>query len=187
MEEEVKKAVEFLKKGKIILYPTDTIWGIGCDATNQKAVGRIYTIKKRYEDKSMIVLLDDPAKIEKYVSKVPLIAFDLMNSIETPLTIIYPNAKNLAKNVIASDNTIAIRVTRDDFCRQMIALFGKPVVSTSANISGEPAAITFSKISDKIKNSVDYTVGINRNTIHTTKPSTIIRFRENGEFEVIRK
>lgn len=187
MEEEVKKAVEFLEKGKIILYPTDTIWGIGCDATDQIAVEKIYSIKKRYEDKSMIVLLDDPGKIERYVAQVPLIVYDLMNRIEAPLTIIYPGAKNLAKNVIASDKTIAIRITKDPFCMQMISLFGKPVVSTSANISGKQAPITFSKISEEIKDSVDYIVGINRDIINTTKPSTIIRIRENGEFVVIRK
>ncbi len=187
MEEEIKLAVKFLKAGKTILYPTDTIWGIGCDATSQKAVNKVFKIKKRFESKSMIILLDDAAKLDHYMKLVPEIAYDLIRNIDTPLTIIYPGAKNLAKNVIASDQTIAIRIVRDEFCRRMIKEFGKPVVSTSANISGEPAPITFQKISEEVLKSVDYTVKLDQDVIHTTKPSTIILLKENGEFELIRK
>jgi len=187
MEEEINKAVDYLKKGKVILYPTDTIWGIGCDATQQKPVDRIYRIKQRFESKSMIILLEDVDKLSKYVKKVPPIAFDLIERYKEPLTIIYPNAMNVAKNVVADDGTIAIRIVRNDFCRKMISLFNKPIVSTSANLSGQPAPIAFSKIPKEILDGVDYIVNYNRDVIIGTKPSTIIRLFENGEFEVIRK
>jgi L-threonylcarbamoyladenylate synthase len=187
MLEEIKKALGFLKAGKVILYPTDTIWGIGCDATLSKSVDRIYKIKQRYESKSMIVLLDQPENLTKYIEKVPPIAYDLIEMYHEPLTIIYPKAKNIARNVIPEDGTIAIRIVRDEFCRKLIAELGKPLVSTSANISGQPAPITFSKIPDEIKNAVDYVVDHNRNVVIRTKPSTIIRILNNGEFEVIRK
>jgi L-threonylcarbamoyladenylate synthase len=187
MKEEILKTVEYLKKGKIILYPTDTIWGIGCNATNYQAVEKVYAIKRRVESKSLIILVDSFDKIKQYINKVPLIADDLINSINTPLTIIYPNAKKLAKNVIARDGTIAIRVVKDEFCQQVIKEFGKPVVSSSANVSGEPNPIIFSKISDDILNSVDYVVNVHRDRVKETKPSQIIKLEENGEFKVIRK
>jgi L-threonylcarbamoyladenylate synthase len=187
MEEEIKLSVDFLKKGKVILYPTDTIWGIGCDATLQKPVDRIYRLKQRFETKSMIILLDHADKLANYVKKVPSIAFDLIERYKEPLTIIYPNAMNVAKSVVAEDGTIAIRIVRDEFCRKMISLFNKPVVSTSANLSGRPAPIVFSKIPKEILEGVDHVVDFNRNVIIGTKPSTIIRLSENGEFEVIRK
>jgi L-threonylcarbamoyladenylate synthase len=187
MMEEIKRALRFLKEGKVILYPTDTIWGIGCDATLVKPVDRIYKIKQRFESKSMIVLLDQADKLTLYVEKVPAIAYDLIERYHEPLTIIYPKAKNIAKNVVPEDGTIAIRIVRDDFCRQLIDALGKPLVSTSANISGQPAPITFSKIPDAVKNGVDYIVNHNRDVIIRTKPSTIIRLQDNGEFEVLRK
>ena len=187
MEEEIILAVDFLKKGRIILYPTDTIWGIGCDATQPKPVERIYKIKKRMEIKSMIVLLDHASKLTGYVDKVPPIAYDLIERYNDPLTIIYPRAKNLARNVIAEDGTIAIRIVRDEFCRRMVEMLGRPVVSTSANVSGEPAPLMFSKIHEEITGAVDYIINYNRQNIVRTKPSTIIRILENNEFEVIRK
>jgi L-threonylcarbamoyladenylate synthase len=187
MEEEVKLSVELLKKGRIILYPTDTIWGIGCDATQPKPVDRVYRLKQRFERKSMIILLDHPDKLATYVKKVPPIAYDLIERYKEPLTIIYPNAVNVAKNVVADDGTVAIRIVRDEFCRKMISLFNKPVVSTSANLSGQPAPIIFSKIPVEIVEGVDYAVRYNRDVIIRTKPSTIIRLLDNGEFEVIRK
>jgi L-threonylcarbamoyladenylate synthase len=186
MIEEVKRTVEHLRKGHVILYPTDTIWGIGCDATNEKAVERIYDIKERIESKSMIVLLDDEKKLEQYVKIVPVIAFDLIHSISKPLTIIYPNAINLARNVMASDKTIAIRITRYDFCKQLLELFGKPIVSTSANVSGEPSPLAFSKISKKIIDKVDYVVDYHRDIVNATKPSTIIKIDARGNFNIIR-
>jgi L-threonylcarbamoyladenylate synthase len=187
MMDEINKTLEYLRSGKIILYPTDTIWGIGCDATLPKPIERIYQIKQRFESKSMIILLDDAGKLSKYVDKVPALAYDMIESYNEPLTIIYPGAKNVAKNVIADDGTLAIRIVRDDFCRQLIAAFGKPIVSTSANVSGQPSPITFSKIPDEIRHKVDYIVNYNKDAVVRTKASTIIRIRENGEFEVIRK
>ncbi len=187
MKKEVDLAVEHLKKGNVILYPTDTIWGIGCDATNEAAVEKIYRIKKRMESKSLIVLLADPEQLNSYVKKVPVIAYDLISSISKPTTIIYPNAVNLAGNVVASDNTIAIRITRYEFCRQLVKSFGKPVVSTSANVSGDPTPLAFSKISDEVLRSVDHVVDYHRNVVHETKPSTIIKIDERGNFNIIRE
>lgn len=187
MEEEIKKAVDFLKKGKVILYPTDTIWGIGCDATQVRAIEKIFKIKMRAGEKSMIILLDRAEQLARYVKKVPPIAYDLMERYMEPLTIIYPQAINLAKNIVASDGTIAIRVVRDEFCREMIRRFDRPVVSTSANLSGQPAPMVFSQISEEISKKVDHIVHYNREEVIRTKPSTIIRITENGEFEVVRK
>jgi L-threonylcarbamoyladenylate synthase len=187
LKEEIKNTLAFLEKGKIILYPTDTIWGIGCDATDQQAVDRIYRLKKRVETKSMIILLDDAAKLPLYVKEVPDIAMDLVNSVETPLTVIYRGAQGLAKNVIASDGTIAIRVTRDKFCRKLIQQFGKPIVSTSANISGTIDPITFNQIPMVIKNGVDYAVNHHRDRIVKARASRIIKIEPNGEFTIIRK
>lgn len=187
MEKEVLKAVDHLKKGHVILYPTDTIWGIGCDATKEESVEKIYQIKRRVGDKSMIVLLADPADLYSYVETVPKIAFDLIRGIDKPLTIIYPGAKNLAANVIADDNSIAIRIVRNEFCKRMVKGFGKPVVSTSANISGDPSPVVYSRISEKIISSVDHVVDYQRNMVHRTRPSTIIKINEKGIFHIIRE
>ncbi|HPI86250.1 MAG TPA: L-threonylcarbamoyladenylate synthase [Bacteroidales bacterium] len=187
MDEEINSTVSFLKKGRIILYPTDTIWGIGCDATMTKPVDQIYRLKQRAEKKSMIILLDSAEKLAYYIRKVPSIAYDLLERYLEPLTIIYPGAMNVAKNVIADDGSIAIRIVRDEFCRKMIEQLGKPVVSTSANLSGQPAPLVFSKIAPEIKNGVDYIVNYNRDVMVRSKPSTIIRLLGEGEFEVLRK
>lgn len=185
--QEVQRAIEVLRAGGTILYPTDTIWGIGCDATNSRAVEKVYKLKQRVETKSLIVLLDDMEKLHQHVGKVPDITFDLLNSIETPLTIIYSNAKNLAKNVMAADKTIAIRIVREPYCKELIKSFSKPIVSTSANISNDPTALTFNKISNEIRKKVDYVVNLYQDRFNQTKPSTIIRLFESGEYEVIRK
>lgn len=187
VKEEIKNTKKYLEEGKLILYPTDTIWGVGCDATNYQAVDRIYSLKQRIETKSMIILIDDAAKLPEYVDVVPDITMDLVDSIETPLTVIYKGAKGLAKNVIASDGSIAIRVTRDPFCKQLIADFGKPIVSTSANVSGTIDPITFSQIPMVIKNGVDYIVDHHRDRIVKARASRIIKLEPNGEFTVIRK
>lgn len=187
MTEEILKTFEMLKKGGVILYPTDTVWGIGCDSTNSKAVERIFEIKQRPEQKSMIVLLDQPEKLFQYVDHIPDIAFDLMKSISTPLTIVYPNAKNVAKSLIANDGTLAIRVVKDEFCKKLISLLNKPLVSTSANLSGQPTPLLFSKISKEIINKVDYVVQYGQNRINQVKPSTIIKFNITGEYEIIRR
>lgn len=186
MHEEVMKACEALKKGGVILYPTDTVWGLGCDATRVKAVERIYRMKKRPESKSLIILLDQLEKLYQFVEDVPATAIDLINSVETPLTIIYPNARNLARNLIAADGTVAIRIVRDEFCSRLIGLLNRPLVSTSANLSGESNPLIFTQISKDILDQVDYAVNLNRTRIRQVKPSTIIRLRENGEFEMIR-
>ena len=187
MNDDILRSLEIINKGGIILYPTDTVWGLGCDATNKKAVDRIFKIKKRPEKKSMIILLDEAEKLQLYVDKVPQIAFDLMESITTPLTIVYPKAKNIAKNLIPKDGTIAIRVVKDEFCRKLISLMNKPLVSTSANLSGEPTPLIYNKISTEIINHVDYVVRYARTRIDQVKPSTIIKFNSMGEYEIIRK
>ena len=187
MLDEINNSIHILEKGGIILYPTDTIWGIGCDATNSAAIEKIFQIKKRNESKSLIILVSDTDMLEEYVKDIPEIAFDLIKSIEKPTTIIYPEAKNLPSNVIAPDKSIAVRIVNDDFCRQLVTLFGKPIVSTSANISGEQAPLMFSKISEKIIQSVDYIIKIEQEKIKQLMPSTIIKLDRNGEYTVIRE
>ena len=186
IEKEIEQSLEFLKKGKVILYPTDTVWGIGCDATIYKAIKKIYKIKEREEAKSMIVLLDSPESLEKYVESVPPVVYDLLDNAVSPLTIIYPKAKDVLKNIRAEDGSIAIRIVKDEFCAELIRRMDKPLISTSANISGQPAAPTFEQIDTKIKERVDYIVGIHHSRVETVKPSTIVKFDENGALKVIR-
>jgi L-threonylcarbamoyladenylate synthase len=187
MENEINRCLQVLQDGGVILYPTDTIWGVGCDATNFTAVEKVYFLKRRVESKSMIVLLDDEKKIADYVVQIPEIAWDLLNNVTTPLTIIYPEAKNLAGNLVAEDGSIAIRIVKSGFCHQLLKAFGKPLVSSSANISGETAPISFSKITDEIKDGVDHVVESKPDEIRTSKASQIIKLDLNGEFRIIRK
>jgi L-threonylcarbamoyladenylate synthase len=186
LEAEVSLAVSALRSGKTILYPTDSIWGIGCDPTNTKEINRVYEIKKRADKKNLIILVDTTERLKEYVSGLPDVAFDLIHAADKPLTIVYSGARNLAKNLLAPDKSIAIRLTNDPFCRLMIKEFGKAVVSTSANISGEASPLTFGQISDHIKQSVDHIVGINHQQIRQPKASTIIRLEGNGGFTIIR-
>lgn len=186
IKNEVKKCIEVLERDGTILYPTDTIWGIGCDATSEKAVEKIYHLKKRVESKSLIILLSDIKEISEYVETVPEIVKDLLKNVERPLTIIYPNAKNLAKNVIAEDNSIAIRIVKNEFCKHLIKTFGKPIISSSANVSGEPAPMVFKCIQKEIIDNVDYVVKLNQDVLQEVKPSRIIKLQENGEFKIIR-
>jgi L-threonylcarbamoyladenylate synthase len=185
-EIDLENSIKILESGGTLLYPTDTIWGIGCDATNIAAVDKVYRIKSRSEAKSLIILLDDIDKLSTYIEKVPDITSDLLDSITNPVTIIYSNARKLAKNVIASDGTIAIRIVKDDFCAELIRRFGKPIVSTSANISGYDPPAVFSMVADEIKNSVDYIVKYKQDYFNRSKPSTIIRLRDDGMYTVIR-
>lgn len=185
-QDEILKANEVLKKGGVILYPTDTIWGLGCDATRPKSVERIFKIKKRPESKGLIVLIDQFEKLYDYVDQVPDIAADLINSFDRPLTVIYPGAKNLAKNLLSPDGSVAIRIVRDEFCKNLISLFGKPIVSTSANVSGAITPLIFYKIDPEILNEVDYVVDLYRDRIDEVKPSTIIKFDKSGEYSIIR-
>lgn len=184
--EEVRKAVEVLRSGGTILYPTDTIWGIGCDATNVSAVEKVYNIKKRSESKSMIILLDDVNKLGKYVSEIPEVANELIECADSPLTIVYPGVINLARNVVAEDGSAGIRVTQDPFCKQLARVFGKPIVSTSANISGEPSPDSFSSVSEEIRKNVDHIVSLRQNEKTGSRPSRIIKLAVNGEFSIIR-
>lgn len=185
-DEDVKKSVEMIKSGKVILYPTDTIWGIGCDATNPKAVQRIFRLKGRAVGKSMIILLDSVENLQKYVKQVPPIAFDLIENSASPITIVYSGAYNLAKNLIAEDGSIAIRIVRDEYCQQVISKSGKPLVSTSANISGSPSPGTFLEIEEDLKKKVDYVAASFRDRAGRIKPSTIIKLEESGIFKVLR-
>ncbi|HZK94616.1 MAG TPA: L-threonylcarbamoyladenylate synthase [Prolixibacteraceae bacterium] len=185
--DDIVKAVEVLRSGGIILYPTDTIWGIGCDATNAVAVKRIYEIKQRQDTKSMLVLMENPNLLNSYISEVPEIAWELIEVADTPLTIIYPGAKNLATNLIAMDGSIGIRITNEAFTQQLIQRFRKPVVSTSANISGQISPRNFAEISDEIKKSVDFIVNFRQNDLSRSNPSGIIKLGVGGQVEVIRK
>lgn len=187
MEQVLKEAVKVLKKGGIILYPTDTIWGIGCDATSSKAVEKIFRIKGRQQQKSFIVLLDSEEKLEQYAENISPVAYDLIKQYNRPLTIIYPRAKKLAKNVIASDGSIAIRITKNEFCRSLIREFGKPIVSTSANFSGAPNPTTFKNIEPLLKEAVDYVVPLYQDEVNKVSPSTIIQLLDNGFFRIIRE
>ncbi|MDR3142851.1 MAG: threonylcarbamoyl-AMP synthase [Tannerellaceae bacterium] len=187
MTDDLKKACDVMQAGGIILYPTDTVWGIGCDATNEKAVRRVYELKRRADNKAMLVLIDNPAKLERYVEYVPHIAWQLIEvAADKPLTIIYPQGKNIAPNLLAGDGSIGIRVTGEDFSRRLCAQFRKPLVSTSANISGEPSPSIFKEISDTIKEGVDYIVQYRRNDMSKTKPSGVIRLDNDGRFQIIR-
>ena len=189
IREEIKKAITVLKAGGIILYPSDTIWGLGCDATNEVAVEKIFKIKKRVESKSLIILIDNEQKLYKYLKDIPPLAYDLIDNSDQPLTIIYPGAKGLAKNVINQDGSVALRIplNREEFCVKLIESFGKAVVSTSANISGEKSPASFREIDERILHEVDYIVNLRQQEISGNKPSSIIKLEMNGEFKIIRK
>lgn len=187
MHDDIKKALEVLKGGGVILYPTDTIWGIGCDATNEEAVKRIYAIKKREDSKSMLVLMENPALLDRYVDEVPEVAWDLVEISTTPLTVIYPGAKNLAKNLIAEDGSIGIRFTKEEFTGKLLQRLRRPLVSTSANISGEKSPAFFDEISEDIKNAVDYIVEYRQDDTTPAMPSSIIKLGPGGQIDIIRK
>lgn len=185
-EDDIKKAVEVMRNGGIILYPTDTIWGIGCDATNRDAVERIYNLKRRDDHKAMICLVDSDARLQRYVRNVPEVAWDLLELAEKPTTVILDNAVNLADNLIADDGSIAMRITKEPFSKELCYRFQKPIVSTSANISGEPAAQNYMDISEEILNGVDYVCWSRRQEHKPHNPSSIIKLSENGEVKIIR-
>jgi L-threonylcarbamoyladenylate synthase len=185
--DDIVKAIEVLRSGGVILYPTDTIWGLGCDATNPAAVKRIYEIKQREDAKSMLILMENPNLLNSYITEVPEIAWDLIEVAESPLTIIYPGAKNLAFNLLANDGSVGIRITNEAFTQQLIQRFRKPVVSTSANISGQKSPLNFVEISDEIKKSVDYTVNYRQDDLSRSNPSAIIKLGVSGQIEIIRK
>ena len=185
-EDDIKKAVEVMKKGGVILYPTDTVWGIGCDATNADAVAKVYAIKHRDDSKALICLVDSDARIQRYVRNVPEVAWYLLELAEKPTTVILDNAVNLAPNLIADDGSIAMRITRESFSKELCYRFQKPIVSTSANISGEPAAQNYCDISEELINAVDYVCWSRRQEHKPHTPSSIIKLSENGEVKIIR-
>ncbi|PVX57470.1 L-threonylcarbamoyladenylate synthase [Hallella colorans] len=185
-EEDIKKAVEVLKNGGVILYPTDTVWGIGCDATNAEAVAKVYAIKKRDDSKALICLVDSDARLQRYVRQVPNIAWDLIDAAVKPTTIILDGAVNLAPNLIADDGSIALRITNEPFSHQLCYRFQKAIVSTSANISGEPAAQNYQDISQELLDSVDYVCFSRRNEHKPHTPSSIIKLGPTGEVTIIR-
>jgi L-threonylcarbamoyladenylate synthase len=187
MIDDIKKACEALASGGIILYPTDTIWGIGCDATNEAAVKRVYELKQRVDNKAMIVLLDSSAKLNYYIDGVPDLAYDLIEIVDKPLTIIYDNARNVVPSLMAEDGSLAIRVTNERFSGELCRRFRKALVSTSANISGQPSPQNFSEISGKIKNNVDYIAQFRQDDRTKSMPSGIIKLSANGEVKVIRE
>jgi len=186
LKKEVSKAVDVLKKVNLLLYPTDTVWGIGCDATSKEAVEKIFKIKQRSESKSLIILVDGTEMLKKYTPTISNKIMDILNATLKPTTIIYNNPIGLAKNVIAEDNTVAIRIVQNEFCKQLITAFGKPIVSSSANISGMPTPKSFKEIDVAILDSVDYIVNLHREGINT-KSSTIIKIGDNDEFIVLRE
>lgn len=175
MEEDIKMAFEVLVSGGLILYPTDTIWGIGCDATNEEAVHRVYELKRRVDSKALITLLDNPIKLDYYIDEVPSLAWDLIELSEKPLTIIYDGARNVAPNLMAEDGSLAIRVTKEKFSQELCKRFRKALVSTSANISGESAPANFDDISEEIKDGVDYIVKYRQEDTSKSKASSIIK------------
>jgi L-threonylcarbamoyladenylate synthase len=190
-EEDIKNAVEVMRKGGVILYPTDTIWGIGCDATNAEAVKRVYDIKQRDDSKALICLVDSDARLQRYVRQVPDVAWQLIDSLKDgdarPTTLILDGAVNLAPNLIAEDGSIALRITQEPFSKELCYRFQKAIVSTSANISGEPAAQNYRDIDPQIIEKVDYVCWSRRQEHQPHQPSCIIRLRQNGEVEIIRK
>lgn len=187
LDEEVARALEILKQGGIILYPTDTVWGIGCDATNAAAVERIYQLKRSDNKKSMLVLLDSIDKVSLYIQKVPEIAWQLYEVADKPLTLILPEARGVAENLLPEEGTLGIRIPDQEFCRKLIYKLRRPLVSTSANISGQPTPATFSEISGEIVEGVDYVVDRSMDEHATHRASSIIMVGVTGEVKVIRE
>jgi L-threonylcarbamoyladenylate synthase len=186
-DEDIRKAVEVLRQGGTILYPTDTIWGIGCDATNPEAVRKVYGIKQREDSKALICLVDSPGRLQRYVRTVPDVAWDIIDLATKPTTIILNGASGLASNLLAEDGSVGLRVTSEVFSQQLCYRFQKAIVSTSANISGEPSPQTFADISDEIKNAVDYVCLSRQRDTSRHDPSSIIKLTPTGEVTIIRK
>lgn len=184
---DIQHALNTLREGGLILYPTDTIWGIGCDATDAVAVEKVHQLKGRDPDKSFIVLLHEENQLQSYVAEVPEVAYQLIEYTDRPLTIVYSGAKNLAPNVTAADGSIGIRIVRHPFCEQLLHRFRKPILSTSANISGQPAPGDYTSIAEEIHQGVDYVVAYGREVQQAGKPSVVIKLEAGGKFSFIRK
>ncbi len=186
-EQDIKNAIEAMKKGGVILYPTDTVWGIGCDATNAEAVKRVYEIKQRDDSKALICLVDSDARLQRYVRNVPDVAWQLIDCVDKPTTLILDGAVNLAPNLIAEDGSIGIRITKEAFSQELCFRFQKAIVSTSANISGEPAAQNYRDIDPRILEKVDYVCWTRRQEHQPHQPSSIIKLSADGQVVIIRK
>jgi L-threonylcarbamoyladenylate synthase len=186
MQEEINKAIDVIKKGGVILYPTDTVWGLGCDPKNDSAIEKIFKIKNRKEGKSLILLVPNEALLQRYVKEIPEVCYDLIDYAVEPMTIIYPMAQNMSKLIPANDNSVGIRITKDEFCKQLTQKLKSAIVSTSANVSGEPTPVNFSDLNEDILNNVDYIVNLPAHK-GTAKPSQIIKIKGNSEVEIIRK
>lgn len=184
-EKEVELCVKLLSEGKVFIYPTDTIWGIGCDATNVKAIDKVFKIKNRPAGKGLIILVDSVERLKEYVKNPSPITADLIKAAHNPLSIIYKESKGLAKN-LSSDGSVCVRVTSNEFCKEVIRRLGHPITSTSANLSGEPSPANFIDISEEMKKAADYVVGLYHDDIVKPKASTIIRINDDNTFEIIR-
>src|SRR5690554_3453928 len=185
--DDLHNALTALREGKLILYPTDTIWGIGCDATSASAIDNVNILKGRPATKSLIILLENANNLNSFVKEVPEVAYELIEYSDNPITIVFSGAKNLPPNLVSNDGSIGIRIVKDDFCQELIRRFKKPIVSTSANLTGQPAPKNFSYIDESIINGVDYVVNHRRNDNSESLPSTIVKLGPSGEFEFIRK
>lgn len=186
-KDDLQQAVRVLQTGGVILYPTDTVWGLGCDATNEEAVRRIFSIKQREDSKSMLVLLDASGKLQGYIPEIPDMAWDLIDMAQRPLTIIYPNARHLAKNLLADDGSVGIRISKERFSQALCAGLHRPIVSTSANISGKPTPKNFSQIEEEILSQVDYVVRYRQDDLSEAQPSSIIKLDLGNVIKVIRE
>ena len=186
MIEDIKKTCEVIATSGLILYPTNTIWGIGCKATNEEAVRRVYELKRRSDHKAMLLLMDSSAKLNYYVQEVPDVAWDLIELADSPLTVIYSGARNVAPNLLAEDGSVGIRITQEEFSHKLCERFRKPLVSTSANVSGEPSPANFSEISATIKAGVDYIVRYRQDDLSKAAPSHIIKLGAGGLVKIIR-
>ncbi len=186
IKNEIKNACEVMRNGGIILYPTDTVWGIGCDATNSDAVAKIFELKQRCDSKALIVLLANDYQLNQYVESVPDIAYDLIEAAVKPLTIVYDQGRNLCDKLYATDGSVGIRITTEMFSSQLCKAFRRPIVSTSANISGTPTPLTFAQISDEIKKGVDYIINYRHNDNTTHQPSSVIKLSSNGVIKILR-
>lgn len=189
-EEDIKNAVAVMRKGGVILYPTDTVWGIGCDATNAEAVAKVYKIKKRDDSKALICLVDSDNRLQRYFRDIPNVAWDLFESISEntkPTTVILDNANGVASNLVAEDGSLAVRITKEKFSHELCYRFQKPIVSTSANISGQPAASNYRDIDPVLLEAVDYVCASRRNEHKPHTPSSIVKLSQNGEIQIVRK
>jgi len=186
MRTEIEKSLEVLRRGGVLVYPTDTIWGIGCDATSEEAVTKIYKIKNRSESKSLVILVSDWDMLSEYVPEIPPAIKEFLNRVVKPTTVIYKEPRGLANNVVASDNTVAIRLVQDQFCEELIGAYGKPIVSTSANYSGTPSPLCFAEIDEELLSKADYIVNLSRDE-NQNSASQIVKFDEDGTINYIRK